>query len=127
MRKWFWLAALWTVFVTILCLVSFSDLPSVSVSNADKYVHTFIHFVFTILWATFLSSQSGKKTVKQHLFKVVLWSFLFGSAIEVAQHFFTETRQADIRDVAANIVGSLIGAVLFWVIHAYILKPNQKL
>lgn len=113
MLKKFWLAAAsaWTVFIAIMCLVSFNDLPKVSVGNIDKYVHGGFHFLFTILWYLYLRTEDRMVGTAQILFRIVAGSAVFGIAIEFAQGALTATRQADANDAVANIAGALIAAV----------------
>ena len=39
-------------------------------------------------------------------------AFLFGIVIEILQHTVTESRQADYKDVIANVVGALIAVLI---------------
>ncbi|MBD3582380.1 VanZ family protein [Flavobacterium selenitireducens] len=113
MLKKFWLACAcgWTVFIALMCLVSFNDLPKVSVGNVDKYVHGSFHFLFTLLWYLYLRTEGSMAGTAQILFKVVAASAVFGIAIEFAQGALTATRQADVNDALANIAGALLAAV----------------
>lgn len=114
MRKKFWLAlaSLWTVFIIVLCLVSFNDLPTVSVSNFDKFVHAAFYFTFTVLWYLYLRIDDRKVSNAQLLFKIVAVAVVFGILIEFAQGALTKTRQADAKDALANFTGALLAA--FW-------------
>nr|WP_223845556.1 VanZ family protein [Flavobacterium selenitireducens] len=94
-----------------MCLVSFNDLPKVSVGNVDKYVHGSFHFLFTLLWYLYLRTEGSMAGTAQILFKVVAASAVFGIAIEFAQGALTATRQADVNDALANIAGALLAAV----------------
>jgi len=111
--KKFWLAAAtgWTIFIALMCLVSFTDLPKVSVGNIDKYVHGAFHFLFTLLWYLYLRTDGRMVSIAQILFRVVALSAVFGILIEFAQGALTLTRQGDINDVLANITGALLAAV----------------
>lgn len=103
---WLALALVWTVFVTVLCLVSFGDLPTVNVSGVDKYVHATFHFIFALLWFRYL-----KTDVRALLTSVIIvfsMSVVFGILLEILQGLLTQTRQADAKDVAANCSGALV-------------------
>ncbi|NMH27103.1 VanZ family protein [Flavobacterium silvaticum] len=110
--KKIWLVAAWTwtIFVLVLCLISFNDLPNVTVSNVDKYVHLTFHFIFTILWFKVFDSENTTAFWPK-LVKVMLLSLFFGIFIEIAQGLFTKTRQADVMDVLANFSGCLIAVM----------------
>jgi len=114
------LAAIWTLFILIMCLISFNELPSVGVSSADKYVHATFHFVFTILWFLALDKSGYSRKI---LTRVFLGSVVLGIAIEIMQGLFTKTRQADIYDVFANIAGALM-AVLLLYYSAHVVKTK---
>jgi glycopeptide antibiotics resistance protein len=109
----FWIAAGWTLVIAVLCLVSFNSFRDVDIKmkDADKFVHATFHFMFTILWYLhFRRSTPGMNTVK--LFAVILsLSILYGISIEIAQELFTTTRQADVKDVLANLTGGILGVL----------------
>lgn len=106
------LAIGWTVSVIILCLISFSTLPSIRVSDADKYVHATFHFVFTMLWGMYFWKQQNKLRIPR-IITVVFISLSFGILIEFLQETWTTTRQGDILDVAANLTGALLALFVF--------------
>lgn len=112
------LAIIWTILIFILCLFSFSKLPSFGVSGTDKYVHFIFHFGFTLLWGHYfwLSSNELKLGI---VGRVVLMSFCFGLIIEFLQEAITTTRHADVLDVLANSLGSLVAFLVFFPIAKY--------
>ena len=109
----FWLALFWTGVIAWLCLVNFNELPEIKIGfeDTDKYVHAGVHFIFTVIWYSYLKSRNSENVVS-NLGKVVTASFLYGVLIEIAQGVMTITRHADARDVAANLTGALIVAVV---------------
>ncbi len=114
------LAVFWTLFIAVLCLISFKKLPSVKIAGADKCVHFTFHFVFTLLWATYFKSSNYAKSS----LKAIMGSVVYGILIEIAQEVFTTTRKADIFDVAANTSGALTAIVLLYIINLYIHKKE---
>ncbi|CAN1528861.1 COG5652 Predicted integral membrane protein [Flavobacteriaceae bacterium] len=116
-------AIIWTCFIIFLCLASISNLPSVKVSNADKYVHFTFHFLFVILWFLYLNYKKSKNRFRLSI-KLCLVSLLFGISIEFAQQTFTTTRKADIYDVFANTNGALIAVILLF-IYSFIANKKQ--
>lgn len=109
-------AIIWTCFIIFLCLASISNLPSVKVSNADKYVHFTFHFLFVILWFLYLNYKKSKNRFRLSI-KLCLVSLLFGISIEFAQQTFTITRKADIFDVFANTTGTLFAVIILFMYH----------
>jgi VanZ family protein len=117
---WFVLALLWTLLIGILCLVSFKKLPTVKLAEADKYVHSIFHFVFTLLWFGYL-----RLTLPKPLLKVFLGSVAYGVLIEMMQSLFTQTRQADVKDVAANTFGAIVAVLVILFVQKYLRKPIE--
>ena len=100
----------YTVVILVLSLITISDL-SIIPDNNDKVNHAIAHFIFVGLW--FLSFYFYlNKSKKQALKMAFIGAFLFGIVIEILQHTLTETRQADYKDVIANVVGALIAVLI---------------
>jgi VanZ family protein len=114
-------AICWTLLIAFLCLGSFSNLPSLGIGGADKYIHITFHFGFTILW--FLFFFEAKIDTRNPILKVFVSSILYGILIEIAQEFFTTTRKADLYDVLANTAGAIIAILL---IHAFVAWQKRK-
>jgi VanZ family protein len=106
------LAIGWTTLIAILCLVKFEKLPSLGVSGADKYVHFTFHFIFTLLWGSYLWLQQMPWKLNQ-IGKVVCMSLLYGILIEFLQETCTASRHADIFDVLANFSGAILAFLIF--------------
>ncbi len=119
----FSLAVGWTLLIAVLCLVKFTDLPSIGVSGADKYVHFTLHFVFTMLWGYYLWLKLNEIALTKIIF-VVTSSLCYGILIEILQETLTKTRRADIFDVVANFSGALVALLLFILIKR--LKTANK-
>jgi len=120
----FSLAVAWTIILAILCLVKFTDLPSIGVSGADKYVHFALHFVFTMLWGYYFGVKGNEIALTNMVF-VVTSSLCYGILIEILQETCTTTRRADIFDVLANFSGALVAFVLFILIKRQKHQTNR--
>ncbi len=110
------LAVCWTILIAFLCLITFSKLPSLGVSGADKYVHFTFHFIFTLLWG-YYSWLIQNKTELKKIITIVFISILFGILIEFMQEVFTVTRRADVLDVLANLAGATAAFLVFSFIY----------
>jgi len=100
----------YSIALAIICLVSFSNLPKVNVSNADKIFHTTTYVMLACLWYhTFFFHF--KNSQSKSIIKSVFLAIVFGMIIEVLQGVFTTTRHADIMDVIANTIGVLMFVV----------------
>lgn len=118
MPKKIWLLAAlgWSLVTAILCLVQFSNIPQVGIPSADKYVHSIFHFLFTIFWFLHFNATSNRSVVL-NLTLVFTFSVLFGIAIEVAQAYFTTSRNAEFADVLANTFGAFIGVISIFLVQ----------
>lgn len=107
-------AFIWAGVIAFFCLVQLDTVPLGNVSNLDKVVHLFFHFVLTVLCFLFLDKHTNSANFwKSGLFSV-LFSVVFGIGIEIAQELYTVTRHADVFDVLANVSGAILGiAIIF--------------
>ena len=115
----FWAAFFWTGIIAYFCLVQLNNVPFASVSNLDKLVHTFFHFVFTSLWFLFFKKHLSNSNSSKSLLISFLLSFVFGISIEILQELFTTTRHADIFDVVANLFGATLAALAIIFLNKY--------
>ena len=100
-------------YTIIIIVLSLATIPDISIipDNNDKVNHAIAHFIFVGLW--FLSFYFYlNKSKKQALRMAFISAFLFGIVIEILQHTVTESRQADYKDVIANVVGALIAVLI---------------
>lgn len=115
-KIWLSLALLWTGIILYLCLIRASSLPSIDVTNLDKFVHAFFHFVFIILWFLALHFSFRSQSHVKLLGIVFFTSLLFGITIELFQAFFTATRNGDFVDVLSNTTGALLAVFLLTIL-----------
>jgi VanZ family protein len=104
----FLIAFFWTGTVAYFCLAESSEIPTISFPNLDKCVHTFFHFMFTLVWFLFLRKQLQLNNVIKPLFYSFLFSLIFGIGIEILQQFYTKTRAGDFLDFVANSIGGIL-------------------
>lgn len=116
---YFWAAIIWTLFVTVLCLVSMEKLGGVNdieLPNKDKYGHFVFYFIFTLLWYTYLNLRTNI-SAKRAKFISVFLAFTYGAIIEISQGLFTQGREADVMDIVFNTLGSIAAIILLWMIQ----------
>lgn len=107
------LAVLYSCAITVLFFISTSGLPRIRFSSIDKVVHTTIFFLLVCIWQLYTLQKNDGQLSWRKSFRILLWSLFYGILIEVFQELFTAARSADVLDVMANLVGSLIGIVFF--------------
>jgi VanZ family protein len=104
----FVIALFWTGIVAYFCLVESSEIPTINMPDLDKCIHTFFHFVFTLVWFLFLRKQLQRNNVVKPLFYSFLFSLFFGIGIEFMQQLYTSTRAGDFLDFIANAIGAIL-------------------
>jgi VanZ family protein len=109
---YFLAALLWAGVIAFFCLIQLNNVPLGEVSNLDKLVHVFFHFVLTILCFLFLQKYTNAINSLKPILISLLFSVFFGIGIEIAQELFTTTRHADVFDVLANLSGAILGVAV---------------
>ena len=108
---YFFTALFWAGVIAFFCLVQLNNVPLEEVSNLDKLVHVFFHFVLTVLCFLFFQKNTNAVNSLKPIMISFLFSVFFGIVIEIAQELFTTTRHADVFDVLANFSGAVLGVV----------------
>jgi VanZ family protein len=109
---YFFAALLWAGVIAFFCLIQLNNVPLGEVSNLDKLVHVFFHFVLTILCFLFVQKYTNAINSLKPILISLLFSVFFGIGIEIAQELFTTTRHADVFDVLANLSGAILGVAV---------------
>lgn len=120
----FFIAITYSIAIVFLFFIPSSDIPKVKIKieGLDKIVHCTIHFFLITVWMLYFYVKNNFQFRTKWLIPVFLSVLLFGIIVEIIQGVFTNSRGADIFDVAANLVGSLLGILFFKMI-----KNNLKL
>lgn len=113
LNKYFWPAAIWTVIITVACMISmetFGDANSIiALPNKDKLLHGVFYFGFTMLWALFFRTSPN---VKNPVLAGFVFAVVYGIIIEICQAFFTTNRSGDILDALANTTGAAVAVIV---------------
>lgn len=109
------LAIVWAIIVAVLLLMPSSSFDEVSIPmfyGMDKLVHCGIFFVLTVL-IYYGNSRFYMGSVNKFLslFVVFLVAVVFAILTELGQLYLTDSRSADMWDIAANFIG--IGMAAF--------------
>jgi len=113
MKRKYWFVPAIAVTLGILALSTFLAAPIQveGVNHLDKWQHTFAYFVlsFSFLFAFKKNEMLSRKTS----LLVLLLSGFYGLLLELAQYQFFENRFFDLADAIANVLGSVLGFLLF--------------
>ncbi|MDN3723376.1 VanZ family protein [Aequorivita sp. SDUM287046] len=107
------IALLYSCAISILFFIPNPELPKVHFSAMDKVAHSLIYFILVNLWMLYLFIKNNFIFSNRWIWIVLLSVLLYGIIIEIFQQLLTTSRSADIMDVAANLVGSVIGIYFF--------------
>lgn len=107
------LAIFYTCAITVLFFIPGPDLPKINFSAADKILHCLIYFILINFWLSYFYINKDFRFDANLILILLLSILLYGIIIEILQGLFTVSRSADIFDVAANLIGSLLGIFFF--------------
>jgi len=99
-----------TALIGYLSLVSLGYDRPIKISHLDKIEHAIAYFFLGVSWlvvSTVYKTKFSKKRI------VVFGCIIYGIIIEILQETITLQRTADILDVLADIVGVLLGLLIF--------------
>ncbi len=113
--KGFLPAILWSFVIIILSILPGKTMNSFSFSdlwNIDKLGHLLVYGIHTILLLQGFR-QLNKEILIGHCISALLLSVLLGFSIEIIQDSFFPDRHFDILDLIANIIGSIVGLIIY--------------
>lgn len=91
------------------------------VPHLDKWVHGVVYGVFSILlligWKRYKSALE-----LNHYYPAILLATSYGIVMETLQ-FFSKERSFEWLDIAANAMGALLGALLYYGVCKFINSP----
>lgn len=110
--KWLFAALIWfgMSIYTLICRET-SQTSAPPFPHFDKFAHALLFLIQTWLIAKYWLSQNRKPPYLVLFISALCWAIVS----ELAQHFFTTTRQGDILDIAADLLGTAIALQLsYW-------------
>jgi VanZ family protein len=117
----FLLVILYSVALTVVCLIKIEGINKVGISFGDKIFHSLSYVVLTFLWFNTLFNKFKLNKSKALMYAVII-SIIFGIIIEILQGTLTVYRSADINDVLANSLGVMFTAAVIGIKNKFILK-----
>ena len=117
----FVITILYSIALTVVCLIDLNGVIEVKISSGDKIFHSLSYVVLTFLWYYTLYYNLKFNKGESLIYAVVI-SIIFGIVIEVLQETVTTYRSSDIIDILANSFGAILAAVVIAIKNKYILK-----
>lgn len=108
-------ATAWCFLIVILSLISTKNFKELGIENIfgiDKFGHLFMYGVLNLLILWGLHKMSRFNLTAFYL--VFTFCVLLGLLMEILQFSMTAGRSFDIYDLIANIVGIIIGSIIFY-------------
>ncbi len=109
-KGWRWFAIIWSIIIMVLSVVPAEDLPSISLWESDKLAHACVYFILTIAVINALRNSSPGISSKQIIYGALI-SVSYGIVIEFIQGPLLPTRNFDLYDILANVIGCIAGAI----------------
>jgi len=109
-------AILWAIFIYILCTSSGSGFKSQTFLGieTDKLGHAFIFCVFVyFMMLGLISLWRFSFLLKRIRLIAFIISVAYAGIIEMIQHYYTSDRTGDYWDFVADIIGSMLGWLMF--------------
>lgn len=107
-------SAFWSGIMAVLLFIPGSGYPSVSVSGTDLVIHAVLFGIWSFLTTQGFYKQAYWPVLRFYRgFAVLIIGVLWAVALEAVQGFLLWERSAGLEDYVADIVGVLLGMVIF--------------
>jgi len=115
---------LWAIVILILSISPLPNMPEdwTDLISLDKLAHAFVYGLLTYLGIRALKRIGSLNTPK--IWLVILLSSIYGISLEGVQFTFFPGRYFETLDIIANIIGSLLGAAIFYFFE--LRKPEAR-
>ena len=81
--------------------------------SLDKIGHAIIHILLSMIWLSYFFVKAKHVLPIRNVILIVIACLTYGIVIEVSQQMLQANRKADVYDVLANSIGTLVGMLLF--------------
>ena len=109
-----YLGVLYTFIITYLFIAPRTDFPEIDFYiSIDKIGHLMIHLILSLIWLSYFFVRAKHDFAIRYVILVVIACLTYGIIIEVLQQMLLANRKADLFDVLANGIGTLVGMLLF--------------
>ncbi len=118
-------ALAWTLFIFILLSLPGKMLPNESqfrIPQMDKLIHIVLFGSFVFLWSFYFSTREGNINLNRKYLRITIIACLYGYAMELIQKYFIPNRDYDIQDIAADVIGAVLGYII---VRMIIRRPTE--
>ena len=113
-RTLLFLGIIYSFIITYVFVSPKPDFPEFDLFiSLDKIGHLIIHVLLSMIWLSYFYVKKKGTLAMINVIIIVLACLTYGIVIEFYQQMFIASRQADLFDVLANGVGTLVGMMLF--------------
>ena len=112
--------------VLILSVVPVFDDSSIEEFGVDKIVHVIFYAIFTLLCCFALIREKEDPGLLRTVIISLILSVLYGGVIELVQEHLVPWRSGDRYDFLADVLGALLGSVIFNYFYAKSVKIKQN-
>ncbi len=110
------MAVLWTAFIVYALLSEPSHTPRfpwLIKPGVDKLIHAVLFGIESFL---VLLAFAGKQA-KPAIWINIIWCFLLGAGLELAQHLWINGRSGEVLDLIADVLGAVVAAWVFTIVR----------
>jgi VanZ family protein len=112
---------IWAAIILFLCLMPSREMPELNIwafISFDKLAHIFFYTLLSVQLIVAFKKQSASCALRYNAISyAVLISIVYGIITEMLQYYMFAGRSADVVDVIANSLGSVLGAGTFYVLY----------
>ena len=113
-RTLLFLGILYTFIITYVFVSPKRDFPDIDFFiSIDKIGHFIIHALLSLIWLCYFFIKKRESFSLKLIVAIVIACITYGIVIEIYQQMFIASRQADLFDVLANSIGTIVGMMLF--------------
>ncbi len=113
-------ALIYSLAILTLSLINLESNP-IKIEASDKVYHFVSYILMAVFWLWFLNTAQNK-TSYTSISLIILSIIVYGIIIEYLQLSLTNYRMFDWNDVIANILGTVLGLILFFTFRKIIFR-----
>ena len=111
----------WALFILLLCSAPGDQLPEAGfwdLLSFDKFVHAFLFAIQVLVLIVGFRRQYSYSVLRYYARSAAfVTGVIYGIIIEILQLLVFSGRSFDLYDVLANIIGCILGIILFRIIY----------